>query len=116
MILSKNSTTDTCAPSLKYTCPNSIPITPPPIIIKCLGTSGNFKASVDVMILSLSNLIKGKEDGFEPVAIIIFLPSITSEVPSALVTLILVLLSKEPNPSKTVILFLSIRNLTPPDV
>jgi hypothetical protein len=26
-----------------------------------------FKASVEVMILSLSILIKGKEDGFEPV-------------------------------------------------
>jgi hypothetical protein len=42
---------------------------------KCLGTSGNFNASVEVIILSLSNVIKGKLDGFEPVAIMIFFAS-----------------------------------------
>jgi hypothetical protein len=38
-----------------------------------------------VIILSLSILIKGKEDGFEPVAIMMFFSSsIVSVVPSAL--------------------------------
>ena len=53
---------------------------------KCLGTSGNFNASVEVIILSLSNVIKGKLDGFEPVAIMIFFASMVSDVPSALAT------------------------------
>ena len=66
------------------------------------------------MILSLSNLINGKVDGFEPVAIMIFFASIVSDLPSALVTATWVASTNEPNPSKTVILFLSIKNLTPP--
>ena len=37
---------------------------------------------------SLSIEIKGKVDGFEPVAIIIFVPSITSDEPSLLETFI----------------------------
>jgi hypothetical protein len=46
-----------------------------------------FKASVEVIIRSLSILIKGKLDGFEPVAIMVFLASIVSEEPSGLVIL-----------------------------
>ena len=57
------------------------------------------------MILSLSIEMKGNEDGFEPVAIIVFFASITSDEPSFLVTLIVVALSKDPKPSKTVMLF-----------
>ena len=61
-------------------------------------------------------MIKGKLEGFEPVAIMMFLDSIISDEPSFLVTLTEVALSKEPTPSKTVILFLSIKNFTPPEV
>ena len=68
------------------------------------------------MILSLSNLINGKLDGLEPVAIMIFFDSMISEEPSAFVTFTEVALSNEPNPLKTVMLFLSIKNLTPPEV
>ena len=110
------STTVTFAPKRLYTEPNSKPITPPPITIKCFGTSGNFKASVEVIILSLSNLIKGKVAGFEPVAIIMLVPSITSEEPSFLAIFTCVLSTKEPKPSKTSILFLSIKYLIPPVV
>ena len=68
------------------------------------------------MILSLSILIKGRLDGFEPVAIMIFFPSKVSVELSAFVTKTWVASTKEPKPSKTVILFLSIKNLTPPEV
>ena len=68
------------------------------------------------MILSLSSLIKGKLEGLEPVAIIIFFDSMISEEPSALVTFTEVALSNEPTPLKTVMLFLSIKNFTPPEV
>ena len=60
--------------------------------------------------------MNGKEDGFEPVAIIIFFASSVSEVPSAFSTATWVASINEPFPSKTVILFLSIKNLTPPEV
>ena len=34
-------------PSIRYAPPSSEPITPPPTIIKCLGTSGSDKAPVE---------------------------------------------------------------------
>ena len=68
------------------------------------------------MIRSLSIVIKGKDDGLEPVAIIVFLAEICSTEPSCFVTLIVVAFSKDQTPSKTVILFLSIKYLTPPHV
>ncbi len=58
------------------------------MITKCFGTSFKARASVEVMILSLSILINGKEDGFDPVAITVYFASIVSEVPSALATAI----------------------------
>ncbi|MNE16945.1 hypothetical protein D3C80_1099070 [compost metagenome] len=61
------------------------------------------------MILSLSILMKGKEDGLDPVAIIIFLASIVSELPSAFAIATWVASTKDPNPLKTVTLFLSIK-------
>ena len=69
------------------------------MMIKCFGISGNFKASVEVIILSLSNLIKGKVEGFEPVAIIMVAPSIVSDEPSAFAIATWVASTKEPNPS-----------------
>ena len=44
-------------------------------------------------------VIKGNEEGLDPVAIIIFFPSIVSDFPSDLVILTCVALSNEPNPS-----------------
>ena len=79
------------------------------MMIKCLGTSGNFKASVEVMMRSLSKVMKGKLAGLDPVAIMAYLVSMVSEVPSAWVTAICVASTKEPTPCKTVILFLSMR-------
>ena len=55
---------------------------------RCLGTSFKLRASVEVMILSLSNVINGKLDGLEPVAIIVYFESMISEEPSFFVTLI----------------------------
>ena len=77
--------TETSAPNLRYTCPNSKPITPPPITKRCFGISFSFNASVEVITLSLSKVINGKLAGFEPVAMITFLVSISSEEPSSLV-------------------------------
>ena len=70
------SITVTSAPNLPYTEPNSKPITPPPITIKRLGTSVKLKASVEVIILSLSTETKGNDEGFEPVAIMVLVASI----------------------------------------
>ena len=75
VILSAYSMTETLAPKRQYTCPNSSPITPPPIITKCFGISLSFNASVEVITLSLSKEIKGRVPGLEPVAIILFLAS-----------------------------------------
>ena len=49
-------------------------------MIKCLGISFNFNASVEVIIRSLSTLAKGKVVGLLPVAIILYLASISSFV------------------------------------
>ena len=80
---------------------------------KCFGISFKFKASVEVIILSLSKVMKGKLLGLEPVAIMVYLDSILSDEPSFLEILILVADSKLPKPSKTVTLFLSIKKLIP---
>jgi hypothetical protein len=53
------------------------------IITKCFGTSLSFNY---IIILSLSIFYEGKEEGFEPVAIMIFLASMVSEVPSRTTT------------------------------
>ena len=58
---------------------------------------------------SLSKEIKGKLAGFEPVAMIILVPSIVSSEPSFFVIFTCVASTKDPIPSKTSILFLSIR-------
>ena len=110
------SITLTSAPKRLYTEPNSKPITPPPITTKCFGISGSFKASVEVIILSLSNSIKGKEAGLDPVAIIMLVPSIVSSDPSFFEIFTWVVSTKDPIPSKTSILFLSIKYFIPPVV
>jgi hypothetical protein len=51
------------------------------------------------MILSLSIVIKGKLEGLEPVAIMMFFASTVSDVPSAF-TATCVASTKEPNPSR----------------
>ena len=62
----------------------------------------------DVFIFDV-RLPEGNDAGFEPVAIMKFLASICSTVPSALVTSSLFAVANEPKPLKTVILFLSIK-------
>ena len=83
MIRSIYSTTETADPKRRYTCPNSKPITPPPITTKCFGISESFNASVEVITLSLSNFINGSVEGLLPVAIMMFLASIVSSPFSA---------------------------------
>ena len=68
------------------------------------------------MIRFLSIAILGNDDGFEPVAIIDFVDSICSFVPSAFVMLITDLDSKLPTPVYTVILFFFIKKLIPSQV
>ena len=63
---------DILDPNRAYTEPSSKPMTPPPIIIRCLGISENFNASVEVIILFLSTVIPFNVEGFDPVAKIIF--------------------------------------------
>lgn len=99
------SITDTFAPRRAYTDPNSNPITPPPITIRCLGISCKLRASVEVMIRFLSIGKNGKAVGLEPVAIITFLVVNCSVVPSAFVTLMVFLSINEPTPSKVSTLF-----------
>ncbi|MNI45517.1 hypothetical protein D3C73_999440 [compost metagenome] len=105
IIEGKNSTTETFVPKRAYTEPNSKPITPPPITTIVFGTSLMFKASVEVMMRFLSIGKNGKAVGLEPVAIITFLADKVSVVPSALVTRMVFLSTKEPTPSKESILF-----------
>ena len=69
------SITETVAPKRRYTCPSSKPITPPPITTRCFGISFNSNASVDVITRSLSTVIKGRELGLEPVAMMLFVAS-----------------------------------------
>ena len=102
----------TLEPSLLYTCPSSRPITPPPITTKCFGTSFNFRASVEEIILSPSKSTNGNLVGLLPVAIIIFLPFITSDLPLFLTSTVVESLN-EPNPLKTVTLFLFIKYSSP---
>ena len=116
IMLSVYSTTDTLAPKRLYTCPNSKPITPPPITMRCSGTSFSWRASVEVIIRSLSTVIKGKEAGLEPVAIMVYLASMVSALPLLGVILICVGDTKLPTPVKTSTLFFSIRNFTPAQV
>jgi hypothetical protein len=71
-IVSINSTTVTSVPSLEYTYPNSIPITPPPITTIFLGTLSKDKAPVELTITFSSKGKPGKGEGSLPVAIIIF--------------------------------------------
>ncbi|MNT14832.1 hypothetical protein D3C72_1498530 [compost metagenome] len=66
--------------------------------IRCLGISFRLSASVEVMILFLSTGKKGNEVGFDPVAIITFLPVICSVEPSAFVILMVFLSTNEPTP------------------
>ena len=74
------SITETFAPKRAYTEPNSNPITPPPIITKCFGTSVMFNASVLVIMRFLSIAKPGNEAGFDPVAIITLSVSINCSV------------------------------------
>ena len=81
------------------------------MIIKCFGISFSLSASVEVIILSLSNSIKGKLPGFDPVAIIIFLDSIDVFL-SPFISILLASI-KLANPWNTSILFFPIKKSIP---
>ena len=82
------SKTVTSEPSRDQTLPSSNPIIPAPTIPNVLGTVSNESAPVLFTIFSLK-LADGISIGVEPVAIIIFLVSISSYDPSIFSTLIL---------------------------
>lgn len=65
---------------------------------RCLGISLRFKASVEVITLSLSTGAKGKLTGLEPVAIIKYLDSNSSLLPSSFLTASRVADIKVPTP------------------
>ena len=111
--LSRNSTTDTLEPSRPNTEPISKPMTPPPIITKCLGTSLSSKASVLVMILFLSSLMKGSMLGLEPEAMITYLLFKSVALPLTGVTVTVFLSLKDPTPVCTSILFFFIKKAMP---
>jgi hypothetical protein len=50
------------------------------MMIRCLGISVSFKASVEVMMRSLSTLTKGSLVGLLPVAMIVYLAVISVAV------------------------------------
>ena len=82
------SKTVTSEPSRDQTLPSSNPIIPAPTIPNVLGTVSNESAPVLFTIFSLKHA-DGISIGVEPVAIIIFLVSISSYDPSIFSTLIL---------------------------
>ena len=82
------SKTVTSEPSRDQTLPSSNPIIPAPTIPSVLGTVSNESAPVLLTIFSLK-LADGISIGVEPVAIIIFLVSISSYDPSIFLTLTL---------------------------
>ena len=82
VILSKYSITVTSDPNLDQTEPNSRPIYPPPTTTSLLGTSLNESASVDEIILLPVISTPGIDVGIDPVAITIFLASISLLSPS----------------------------------
>ena len=83
--LSIASITVTLEPSLDHTLPNSRPITPAPITPTVLGTLLNSKAPVLSTIFLLSKIADGICIGDDPVAIIMFLVSTNSILPSVFV-------------------------------
>ncbi|MNI63989.1 hypothetical protein D3C73_1194050 [compost metagenome] len=113
MIDFANSTTETFEPKRAYTEPNSRPITPPPMTIRCFGISFKLRASVEVIILFLSTGKNGNEVGFDPVAMMTFLAVICSVEPSAFVILMVFLSTNEPTPWKLSILFFLNKKVIP---
>ena len=85
-------------------------MTPPPTITRCFGISFNDKASVEVRTLFLSKLIKGRDAGLDPVAMTHLSKLIFSPVSLIIIDDESI---KDPNPLKTVILFLSIKKFIP---
>ena len=67
-IAGSSSTTVTFAPSRRQTLPSSSPITPPPITMRCFGTSGIVSAPTFESTRCSSNFRKGSSIGTEPVA------------------------------------------------
>jgi hypothetical protein len=83
---SRNSTTVTFEPSRRQTEPSSSPITPAPITIRLLGTSGRASAPVESTIRFWSTVDAASGAGSEPVAMTMFLAPSVVTAPSAAVT------------------------------
>ena len=71
-IVGISSTTVTFAPSRRQTEPSSRPITPPPMTIRCFGTSGILSAPMFDSTRFSSNFRNGSSIGTEPVAMMTF--------------------------------------------
>ena len=102
------STTETIEPKVLYTCPNSRPIIPPPIIKRDFGTESRFKAVFDVNMDGWFLGTFGNIDELEPEAIIQFLNLIFSS-PSFVSTKISQFVTNEALPDKT-LTFLALAN------
>ena len=109
---SKPSTIVILEPSIRYAPPSSEPITPPPTIIKCLGTSGSDKAPVE-SIMRPPNGKEGISIGREPVEIITSL-NCKSWNPSSCSTFIVLLSINSAVPWITSTLCFLSSILTPP--
>ena len=84
--VSRASRTVTSAPRRAHTEPSSRPITPAPITPRRFGTAWNSRAPVESTMTFWSTGAGGMSIGREPEARITFSASMTSVVPSALVT------------------------------
>ena len=101
-IVSRYSTTVTLAPSRAQTEPSSSPMTPPPTTTMVAGTLANSSAPVDETITFSSNSTStpGMPATSEPVAMTMFLASISSTLPSSAVTATLPAATTLPVPRK----------------
>ena len=104
-IVGISSTTVTFAPSLRHTEPSSSPITPPPITIRCFGTSGIVKAPMFDSTRLSSTLRKGSSIGTDPVAMMTFFALYDSDSPSDSATSTTFPFLRVPRPRAQVILF-----------
>ena len=107
--------TVTFEPSRAHTEPSSRPMTPPPTTTRLAGTLRNSSAPVDETITfsSISTLTPGMPATSDPVAMMMFLASTSSALPSSPVTETLPAAMTLPVPRKESILFFLNRKATP---
>ncbi|MNI67103.1 hypothetical protein D3C73_1227140 [compost metagenome] len=105
--------TVTWLPRRRHTEPSSRPMTPAPITIRCLGTSGRAKAPVESMMRWLSIVTPGRGVGSEPVAMTMSLACSAVSLPSSALTTTLPTPSRRPQPLIQSTLFLRNRYSMP---